>query len=56
MGDESPADPMSSMEEGAVQLHELYSSYRSAGFDRDQAMELISKVLVFLMGNQLEGM
>jgi hypothetical protein len=36
-----PEDPFGPLQEGAVQLHELFRSYVDAGFSEEQAMRLV---------------
>ena len=36
-----PVEQMTALQEGAVQIHELYRSYRSAGFTKDEALTII---------------
>jgi hypothetical protein len=36
-----PADPMTSLAEGAIQCHELFSAYVSAGFTRPEALQIV---------------
>jgi hypothetical protein len=38
-------DPFSTMEEGAMQLHELFSSYVKAGFTREEALQLVLAIV-----------
>ena len=45
MGDGMPADPMSSLAEGAVQLHEAFEAYKNAGFTEHQALFLVGQIL-----------
>lgn len=45
----SPKDPMTSLAEGAAGLHELYSTYVTAGFNMDQALYLVGVTLRALM-------
>lgn len=42
-----PANPFSQMTEGAIGLHEMYTSYVEAGFTRSEALELVARVLVY---------
>ena len=36
---DSPEDPITSLAEGAAQLHELFTAYVNAGFSRDEAAQ-----------------
>lgn len=38
--EQMPDDPMNILEQDATALHEMYSSYVSAGFTEDQAMRI----------------
>lgn len=40
--EEMPASPLTELAQGATALHELYRSYREAGFTDSQAMYLIA--------------
>lgn len=44
---ESPANPFNVMTEGAVGLHEMYLSYKEAGFTRSEALELIARIMSY---------
>jgi len=46
---------MSPLREAAVQLHELYSELKAAGFSRTESMELVTKMLLSTMNNQDGG-
>jgi hypothetical protein len=37
--------------EAAVSMHELYCTLKEAGFSRRDALELVSKVMVFAINN-----
>jgi len=41
----TPADPMTTLGVAAASMHELYTSFRKAGFSRDEGMELLSEVV-----------
>ena len=43
--DRIPFPPMTEMQAAAAQLHELYSSFRGAGFTRYEALYLTAQVL-----------
>ncbi|MFJ2110641.1 hypothetical protein ACIOEX_01710 [Streptomyces sp. NPDC087850] len=45
-----PSDPISQLAEAAVQLHELYLSYISAGFTEGQALDMVKAVLLASIG------
>jgi hypothetical protein len=36
-----PADPMTSLAEGAIQTHELFMAYVNAGFTRSEALRIV---------------
>lgn len=38
-------DPLTELQQGAAQAHELYLSYVGAGFDEQQALYLTGKVI-----------
>ncbi|MFI7010001.1 hypothetical protein [Streptomyces sp. NPDC050145] len=40
-----PADPLTSLAEAAVALHELYESLRAAGFTEEQALDLVKSAM-----------
>lgn len=40
-----PADPVTSLAEGAAQLHELFVAYLEAGFTERQALYLLGQVI-----------
>lgn len=40
-----PIDPMTQLQEGAAQLHELYRTYVDAGFTAQQAIYLVGHLL-----------
>ena len=39
------AHPLSSMTTVAIAMHELYLSFKSAGFDEDQSLKLVGEIL-----------
>jgi hypothetical protein len=43
---------LSPMDEAAVSMHELYTSFRRAGFSRGEAITIIAKVSAELIGQQ----
>ncbi|WP_416476915.1 hypothetical protein [Streptomyces sp. LKA04] len=45
-----PQDPITQLVAVAVQLHELYEAYLSAGFTEAQAFELVKVTLAASMG------
>lgn len=45
MKDKLPSSPLTDMETAAAQLHEMYSSFRWAGFSRSEALYLTAAVL-----------
>jgi hypothetical protein len=47
MSDESagPPDPITQLTEGAVQMHELFIAYVSAGFTKYEALVLLGTML-----------
>lgn len=45
-----PTDPITSLAEGAAQLHEVYLAYLHAGFNEQQALALTKAVLVTSLG------
>lgn len=40
--------------EAAVSMHELYCTLKDAGFSRRDALELVSKVMIFAINNMTE--
>ena len=40
----APETDLSPLDEAAVQMHELYTSFRRAGFSRSEAITIIAKV------------
>lgn len=40
-----PADPVTSLAEGAAQLHELFVAYLNAGFTESQALYLLGQII-----------
>lgn len=44
-----PEDPMTELQAGAVNQHEMYLSWIEAGFTEDQAMDLLKAVIVSLI-------
>jgi hypothetical protein len=40
----APDTDLSPLDEAAVQMHELYTSFRKAGFSRSEAITIIAKV------------
>jgi hypothetical protein len=53
--DQSPADPMTQMAEGAAEVHEMFLSYVAAGFTNAQAITLVSAILTALIHNANGG-
>jgi hypothetical protein len=53
--DGGPADPMTALSEGAVQVHELFMEYRHAGFTEGQAFAIINTILAAVIRNQNGG-
>jgi hypothetical protein len=45
----APDGEMSPLDEAAVQMHELFTSFRRAGFSRSEAVTIIAKVAVEAM-------
>lgn len=45
MSEETPKDPIGTLLEGAIQLHEIYESYIQAGFNSQQALFLCGKIV-----------
>lgn len=45
MGDSMPSDPITDLAAGAVQIHELYESFVTAGFSEAQAMQLVCTII-----------
>jgi hypothetical protein len=45
-----PQDPITQLAAAAVQLHELYEAYLSAGFTEAQALELVKATLAASVG------
>ena len=41
----SPGGPMTELEAGAAQVHELYQAYLTAGFSEQQAMRLVVAIV-----------
>lgn len=40
-----PSDPVTPLMEGAAQCHELYVTYREAGFTAEQSLYLVGQIL-----------
>jgi len=38
----------------AVQMHEIFSEFRRAGFSRKEALELVAKILTGTVGSMIE--
>jgi pyrroline-5-carboxylate reductase len=38
----------------AVQMHEVFSEFRRAGFSRKEALELVAKILTGTVGSMIE--
>ena len=55
MPDGEPADPMTQMAEGAIQAHEIFSSYVAAGFTEGQAITLVAAILSAFIRNANGG-
>lgn len=45
MEDKGPNDPVTPLMEGAVATYELFLSYREAGFNESQALQLVGMFL-----------
>lgn len=43
--DGGPKDPLTSMLESAIQLHEVYVAYTEAGFTNEQAVYLVGVII-----------
>ncbi len=41
-----PVDPITSTQEMAVQMHELYEAYMAAGFPEHRAYDLVLRILL----------
>ncbi len=41
-------DPLSALDSGAIELHEIFTAYKNAGFTSDEALTLVG---VLLAGN-----
>lgn len=39
-------DPFTALDTGAIELHEIYMSYKNAGFSPDEALTLVGVLLV----------
>lgn len=50
MGDNMPADPLTSLAEGAAQLHETFEAFRAAGFTESQAMQMVCALVTANQG------
>lgn len=44
-GSPEPVDPLTELAEAAASLHELFSSYQTAGFTEEQAMRLCIAIM-----------
>ena len=44
--DEDPGDPIGTLLEAALSLHELFLAYQRAGFTEEQAFELVKAITV----------
>jgi hypothetical protein len=38
-------DPFTALDSGAIELHEMYMSYKNAGFSSDEALTLVGILL-----------
>lgn len=52
--DKAPSEPPT-MKHAAVALHELYLSYKAAGFSQDQAFQLILAHVTPILNGQHKG-
>lgn len=50
-----PEDPLSLVQQGAIAQHELYLSWRGAGFTEEQAMELLKAVITTAVQRAVDG-
>lgn len=51
MKDDDYPSPLRSV---AVQMHEVFSEFRRAGFSRKEALELVAKILTGTVGSIIE--
>jgi len=49
---DGPADPMTVLQTGAVQRHELYQAHLDAGFTPAQSMQILCTVLATILRNE----
>lgn len=47
---DGPLDPISAMAQAAAAMHELYESYREAGFTEGEAIKLIAAIVIGQQG------
>jgi hypothetical protein len=47
---DGPQDPMSALATEAIQVHELFSAYVSAGFSRQESMQLVVSIIALSIG------
>jgi hypothetical protein len=53
--DGTPNDPFSSLNEGAAQMHEIFLSYKVAGFTDEQSMRLVIVTLREILRSSMSG-
>lgn len=52
---EGPASPMTALMQGAAQIHEIFTSYVAAGFNRREALYLVGQILTASMQHGASG-
>jgi hypothetical protein len=43
--DKTPEEPLSALVQGAVQVHEMFETYVRVGFSRQEALELVARII-----------
>lgn len=49
MPDDLPGDPVSALQAGAAQQHEMFLAWQAAGFSEPQALELLKVVIATMI-------
>lgn len=52
MADEVPEDPLTALQAGAFQQHEMYLAWLAAGFTDYQALELLKTLIIAMIRHQ----
>lgn len=51
MSEDLPESPLTSLAEGAAQLHEMYTAYQDAGFTEQRAFDLVTTFMMSFLDN-----